>query len=421
MLEAMATGMPVVSLANPVSPLTDGENGFVSGDVLILRQRVHQLLDDRDLAASMGAEGKRTAERFFPYSHFLEKWERAIQRAYSWYPHKPKTIFVKETIKPSESSSPARIPSEIQNVILSYTSHPATPAAFLKRALQKRHHLITVGSGLTPSIINAWDLHNLREGPEPHDIETPDLTVDCHHMMARVPRGFEPDVFLWVETGLGRPPDHLEEMDIPKAAWFIFSHLHGEHHLESAKMFDVVFVAQQAYIPEFKRCGVEHVFWLPLACDPEKHGRVPTTKQYDVGFVGSLQDNRRTILLKVLEREMKVSRKQVFLKEMAKHFSQSRIVFNSAVRNGLNMRVFEGLCSGTMLLTDDATGMDDLFEHGKDLVVYQDDEIVDVARYYLSHESERERIAETGRREVLEKHTYDHRADEMVRRLAEFR
>jgi spore maturation protein CgeB len=65
--------------------------------------------------------------------------------------------------------------------------------------------------------------------------------------------------------------------------------------------------------------------------------------------------------------------------------------------------------------------MDDLFEHGKDLVVYQDDEIVDVARYYLSHESERERIAETGRREVLEKHTYDHRADEMVRRLAEFR
>jgi glycosyltransferase involved in cell wall biosynthesis len=420
MLEAMATGMPVVSLANPVSPLTDGLDGFVSGDVPILRQRVKQLLADTNLAKTIGAEGKRAVERHFPIGPFLEKWERAIQRAYSWYPHEPKNIFVSGKIEGSRSISPVKSLSESRNIILSYTSHPSSPAAFLRRALNKKHNLLTVGSRITPAIINAWDLHKLKENPEPHDIEPPEITVDINYMMDRLPGNFGPDFFLWVETGLGRAPEHLERLAIPKAAWFIFSHLYLEHHIETAKMFDVIFVAQQACISEFKNHGMKNVFWLPLACDPDRHGKVSVEKQYDAGFAGSLEDDRRSALFKRLAGEMEVSRKQVFLREMAEHFSRSRMVFNSAVKNGLNMRVFEGLCSGSMLLTDTATGMDDLFQHGKHLVVYQDDEIVDVARYYLSHEFEREKVAENGRREVLDKHTFSHRADEIVRRMARF-
>ncbi|MFO7598286.1 MAG: glycosyltransferase [Candidatus Desulfacyla sp.] len=94
MLEAMATGMPVVSLTNPVSPLTDGYDGFVALDVPVLRQRVKQLLADPNLAKKIGAQGKRTVEKYFPIEPFLEKWEKAVQRAYSWYPHKPKHVFV---------------------------------------------------------------------------------------------------------------------------------------------------------------------------------------------------------------------------------------------------------------------------------------------------------------------------------------
>ncbi|OQX65678.1 MAG: hypothetical protein B5M55_03445 [Desulfococcus sp. 4484_242] len=93
MLEAMATGMPVVSLSNPVSPLTDGLNGYVSADISGLRQRVHMLLRDLNLAKTIGSEGKRTVERFFPIGPFLEKWERAIRRAYAWYPHPAGTVF----------------------------------------------------------------------------------------------------------------------------------------------------------------------------------------------------------------------------------------------------------------------------------------------------------------------------------------
>ncbi len=90
MMEAMATGMPVVSLANPVSAITDGIDGFVADDVAVLRHRVEQLLGNLDMAWSIGAEGKRTVEKLFPMTRFLERWEKAIQRACSWYPHEPK-------------------------------------------------------------------------------------------------------------------------------------------------------------------------------------------------------------------------------------------------------------------------------------------------------------------------------------------
>jgi len=80
-LEAMACGMPVVSLANATSPLTDGVDGFVSPDAEVLRERLAALLEDRDLAAEIGARGRETVARSFPFSAFAEKWAQAIEEA----------------------------------------------------------------------------------------------------------------------------------------------------------------------------------------------------------------------------------------------------------------------------------------------------------------------------------------------------
>ena len=81
------------------------------------------------------------------------------------------------------------------------------------------------------------------------------------------------------------------------------------------------------------------------------------------------------------------------------------------------MRLFEALCSGSMLMTDHADGLDDFFKDGESLVVYDDGNLADLAGYYLNHPDERERIAETGRRLVLEKHTYDHRVEQIMEKL----
>ena len=74
MLEAMATGAPVVSYANPTSFITDGVDGFLSDDINSLRKTISSLMDDRELATSIGAAGKRTVEKRFGLEAFLKKW-----------------------------------------------------------------------------------------------------------------------------------------------------------------------------------------------------------------------------------------------------------------------------------------------------------------------------------------------------------
>jgi spore maturation protein CgeB len=58
--------------------------------------------------------------------------------------------------------------------------------------------------------------------------------------------------------------------------------------------------------------------------------------------------------------------------------------------------------------------LEQFFEIGKEMVVYQDvDDLADKIRYYLRHETEREAIAEAGYRRVLRDHSYAQRFREI--------
>ncbi|NCG23553.1 MAG: hypothetical protein GWP47_05420, partial [Actinobacteria bacterium] len=45
-------------------------------------------------------------------------------------------------------------------------------------------------------------------------------------------------------------------------------------HLEIARNFDFVFLAQKIYVQSMIKAGIKNVTWIPLACDPEIHGKV---------------------------------------------------------------------------------------------------------------------------------------------------
>ncbi len=87
------------------------------------------------------------------------------------------------------------------------------------------------------------------------------------------------------------------------------------------------------------------------------------------------------------------------------------------------MRVFEAMASGSMLLTNEANdnGLEDFFQDRKHLVIYRNDnEIIELADYFLKNNDERERIAFDGMSNVLSEHTYGNRVEEMVKILAAF-
>ena len=75
MLEAMATGMPVVSVANRTSPIEDGLNGYVGSDPLVLHEKLDHLLHDAAGACAMGARARETVARLFPLDHFVRAWD----------------------------------------------------------------------------------------------------------------------------------------------------------------------------------------------------------------------------------------------------------------------------------------------------------------------------------------------------------
>jgi len=81
MLEAMATGMPIVTLPNPTSPIENEVNGFVSDDPAQLREGVMELFEDADKAARLGAAARRTALEQFPIERFRDRWRQVLLSA----------------------------------------------------------------------------------------------------------------------------------------------------------------------------------------------------------------------------------------------------------------------------------------------------------------------------------------------------
>ncbi|HEX3597084.1 MAG TPA: glycosyltransferase, partial [Polyangiaceae bacterium] len=81
LLEAMATGMPVVSTDAPGSPVVDGENGFVGTDAALLHEKASALLDDQDLAQRLGARAREMVLDRFGMNAFTTGWRAALEHA----------------------------------------------------------------------------------------------------------------------------------------------------------------------------------------------------------------------------------------------------------------------------------------------------------------------------------------------------
>jgi spore maturation protein CgeB len=83
-------------------------------------------------------------------------------------------------------------------------------------------------------------------------------------------------------------------------------------------------------------------------------------------------------------------------------------------------RVFETLGCGSFQMVDGKRDVLALFESGEHLVCFKEiSEVKELVKYYLDHPQEREEIAQKGHSEVLAKHTYVHRIEELLKAIGE--
>ena len=302
------------------------------------------------------------------------------------------------------------------HIWLAYVPYPVTTAVYLERALRKTCKVSSVGPSFPPELIESWFLQNLRQPFVDNNLVT-SFEPDMAKMLADTSSAEQPDLYLWVESVGGYFPQNLVDFPCPKACYLVDSHLNLRWHLKWAEQFDFAFLAQREYVECFRAAGI-NAHWLPLACDPAIHAATGLPEKYELSFVGSLSHNpRRQSLLKRLDEELGIYCERCWWDDMARVISASRITFNNAVKNDLNMRVFEALSIGTLLLTDRApgSGLETLFHDGEDLAIYRsDEELLEVVRFYQSNPLLVEQIAARGRTLVHKAHTYDHRAEELL-------
>jgi len=196
--------------------------------------------------------------------------------------------------------------------------------------------------------------------------------------------------------------------------WEIDNHIHrGQDHIRYQKV-DKVFVTQKYFLPFYPKGKTS---WLPNAADPEKHRLyVDEPVKYDVGFLGNDTYPRRQKLLELIAEKYKLLRSNSKPgEEYSRKLSRCKILFNCSMDHDVNMRVFEALSIGRLLLTDKVAGQDRLLVDGLHYVSFKDwTDLDQKIAYYLSNKKARETIANKGRAFVHAEHTYQHRLEKIL-------
>jgi glycogen(starch) synthase len=362
--------------------------GYFEDSDLCLRAREAGFKLLYEPAAEVHHHGKATANAVAREGK-LDLWgqfERNKRRFYErWAPR----------LASDEDERPRANPDPKRRILLCYDREATTTAAYCETALKNLgHEVVTAGHGQDVDLGDRPAREIVREA------------------------GGTFDLLLAIE-GATYVPRELAGAGCPTAFWAIDNHLHTQEdgYFALAREFDSVFIAQRDYAPAFEQRGI-HVSWLPLACDPAVHRRHEVERDLDLVFVGNVLPihRRRRALLDRLARRFKVSEfKGVYLGSMARLLSRAKVVFNCSLAGDLNMRVFETLATGSLLVTDAiANGQEKFFGHGEHLALYDDASLEDVVAFYLGNREAREQVAARGQRLVTRHHTYEHRMRALV-------
>ena len=239
-----------------------------------------------------------------------------------------------------------------------------------------------------------------------------------------------PAAILQLITARPLLPDGLATSTAPTICLHPDTYAFTERRIRWSFLFDHAAVYHPGYDTRFREGGHPSVFVSPFAVRQQSFDQPEAERVYEVGWVGQSSGviyRNRTRLLPVLAQHFRMNdwAKSYSLDETAGIYRSSKIVLNIGrddYPQDANMRVFEVLASGALLITALPSELAQLgFVEGTHFIGYtKDEEIVPLIRSFLNNEQARARIATAAREKILSEHTYDHRVQQILNRLKEF-
>ena len=239
----------------------------------------------------------------------------------------------------------------------------------------------------------------------------------------------------------------LKVTPVRSVLWTTDPPIRFEPILSAAPFYDYIFCQGTEAVELLSEAGIHNAHWLPMACDPHIHKKIRLSAEEqkcyanDIVFVGSYHPNREQILKGLSDFDIAIwgpgweeHCRQSSLKTriMGSHtpidtwiklYSACKIVLSIHYQHlqkkirvyQASPRIFETMACGGFVISDHQRDVFALFRDGEHLVSYDGHEdLIAKIKFYLSHPSERKKIAEQGRQEVLGNHQYAHRIEKLL-------
>lgn len=246
---------------------------------------------------------------------------------------------------------------------------------------------------------------------------TPAGEYDLAAVAARLPADQQPDaVVCLVDASWRSLPRNLQAFRCPKVLLVADTHhlnapLTGMIRYAQSERFDrIVLLYDRHHWEFFTAAGLKPLYWFPGLTFPHDDRTVAAARQAAaresriafVGQTGICHPRRMQLLSQLHAHQLPLSVRAVSQREGLGFYGSSSIGFNSSLNGDLNLRVFEILAGGSMLLTDElapAAGLADVWQGGRDIATYASAaELVEKARHAMAHPEETAAIGAAGAR-----------------------
>ncbi|QGG48804.1 glycosyltransferase family 61 protein [Heliorestis convoluta] len=232
----------------------------------------------------------------------------------------------------------------------------------------------------------------------------------------RYPGGWKPDlIFVWSPEFYANPLG-LYEATVPLIALVSDWNLGFSSLAAHLACYDHVFMDRKG-TDLFRERGFNHVSYAPLySFNPKEHFLTGTfPRDIDISMVGNINHEVQFERSFWLKRLCNLRKQGIQLKIVSGHYGEdyneilnrSKIVFNRSIRSEMNLRAYEAPAAGAMLMLEEENSeVSDHYEPFVDYVPYRDDNFEQLIAKYLTHDKERQAIAEQGRQKVMGQSSY---------------